>query len=204
MRAFVPILAGVGLALAHHALAQTNFIYDQQSAVEGANAETGGFINGGQPYGQSFIPSSNAVGFIRLWVAEDFTPGNGTGAVVYVNLLSNSITGPILGSSELASLPDSFSGYPDFIFTNPVSVVPGVSYFFQPVVQSGDSVFVYADAFYQYSRGDSYYQGALQTGIDLWFREGVITVPEPSSVCLGLAGAGALVWFLRRRASASG
>ncbi|MBI3880677.1 MAG: PEP-CTERM sorting domain-containing protein [Verrucomicrobia bacterium] len=188
-----------GFAMTSSIQGQTNFFYDQQSAIEGASAETVGSINFAQPYGQSFVPTSNAVGFIRLWM-RDLNAGNGLGADVFVNLRSNSISGPILGSSETVSFTDGFGGpgdriYPDFFFTNPISVVPGVTYIFQPVVQSGDSVSVFADSTYNYSFGDSLYQGAVQTGIDLWFREGVITVPEPSSVSLGLAGAAALGWW---------
>ncbi|MBI3880120.1 MAG: hypothetical protein HY301_08640 [Verrucomicrobia bacterium] len=200
MRAFVPILAGVGLALAHHALAQTNFfIYDQQSANESTGGGFATTIQSNSPIGQSFTPLLNSVGFIRLKL--DDSEINGLGATVVVNLRSNSITGPILGTSGPITMPDGFIGYPNFTFSNPVPVVPSNQYFFDVVVQSGDLWAIVDYNTYNYTGGVAYAGGTAFPTVDLWFREGIIgTVPEPSSVCLGLAEAGALVWFLRRRA----
>ncbi|MBI3880678.1 MAG: hypothetical protein HY301_11535 [Verrucomicrobia bacterium] len=197
-----------GFAMTGSIQGQTNFIYDQQSATEGANAETGGSLNFAQPYGQSFTPSFNSVGFIRLWMYDNY-PSNGLGAVVFVNLLSNSISGPILGSTDPVTLADGFGSggnqvYPNFFFSNPVSLVTGVTYFLQPIVQTGDVVTVNADITYNYPGGNAFYQGAANPNHDLWFREGVITVPEPSVAALGAVGlAGWVGWLVRRRVRAA-
>jgi hypothetical protein len=90
-------------------------------------------------------------------------------------------------------VPDGFEGYPNFVFLNPVPLTPAVSYYFQPVLESGDAMIVAGDGGYKYPGGTMFIQGspALQ---DLWFREGII-VPEPSSAWLALVGAGVLGWW---------
>ncbi|MBI3880603.1 MAG: PEP-CTERM sorting domain-containing protein [Verrucomicrobia bacterium] len=182
---------------------QVTFVYDQQSSSDetpfGGNSTIQTFPN---PYGQSFIPSLNAIDFIKLQFS-DAQPSNAVGATLYVNLRENSIGGIILGSSTPNALPDAFVGVTTFLFSNTLALTPSATYFFEPVVQSGDNWNVNGGE-YNYPQGSAFFAGLPQTGSDFWFREGTISVPEPSSVCLGLAGAGALVWFLRRRASASG
>ena len=192
----LPVFAAFALRV----FGQPTFLYDQQSAVEGANAESAAGITPSQPFGQSFTPMFDSVGFIRLWLIEG-NPGNGTGATVFVNLRSNSITGPILAASDLVFLPDGFGppgnrGYPDFFFTNPVPVTPGVTYYFQPVIQSGDGVVAFTENTYHYSGGNAFYQGLAAPNNDLWFREGVV-VPEPSSIALILLGGG-IGFYVRR------
>ena len=116
------------------------------------------------------------------------------GATVFVNLRSNSITGPILAVSDPVFMPNNFFGTTNFVFSTAVSVVPGVSYYFQPLVQSGDNWATYlTDG--SYGGGTAIGAGVPISDRDLWFREGV--VPEPSSALLVLIGGGLLVW--RRR-----
>jgi len=74
-------------------------------------------------------------------------------------------------------------------------VTPGVTYYFQPIIQSGDGFAVYAYNF-GYSGGNTFYNGTADSFNDLWFREGIV-VPEPSTMALLLAGVGLSV--LRRR-----
>ncbi|MBI3880743.1 MAG: PEP-CTERM sorting domain-containing protein [Verrucomicrobia bacterium] len=178
------------------------FVYDQQSANESTGGGGASAIQTFSPIGQSFTPTFDSVGFIRLNLSD--AEINGLGATVVVNLRSNSITGPILGTATPVTMPDGFIGYPNFTFSNVVPVVPNTQYFFDVAVQSGD-LWAVTSYNYGYTGGVSYANGAPFPASDLWFREGIIgTVPEPSSVCLGLAGAGALGWFLRRRSSSSG
>jgi hypothetical protein len=139
------------------------------------------------------------VGFIRLFVGDNAF--NSLGATVYVNLRSDSITGAILSSTEPVVMADAFFGYVDFIFASPVPVTPGQTYYFQPVVQSGDSWSVVAYNSYNYAGGTVFESGTALPLIDLWFREGII-VPEPSSAALSLVG-GAVFVFLRRRRNRS-
>src|SRR5437870_5287481 len=78
---------------------QGTLLYDQQSVN---NSLPAGILHDIQPYepiGQSFTPGLSSVGFVRLNLSDAIT-GNGVGATVYVNLRADSITGPILGSTD--------------------------------------------------------------------------------------------------------
>jgi hypothetical protein len=184
------------------ATAQGLFIYDQQSAVEPRGGESAGFLQTEQPLGQSFTPGSNSVSFIRL-LLSDMRPDNGLGATVYINLRSNSIAGPVIASTDPVFMPDNFGtttlGYTNFFFATSVPVTPGLTYYFQPVTQSGDPWAVIADTKYNYQGGTMYVNGVPpQFGnFDLWFREGIYVVPEPSSAALVMAGSG-ILFYVRR------
>jgi hypothetical protein len=147
--------------------------------------------------GQSFTPSLSSVGFVQLDISDGH-PNNGLGATLYVNLRSSSITGAVLSSSAPVFMPETPSGggVTNFFFSAPAAVVPGTTYFFEVVVQSGDlcRLNTVADL---YSGGTLLYQGAAQPLQDSWFREGTI-VPEPSTAALLLA-AGALFCVRRKK-----
>jgi hypothetical protein len=178
---------------------QGPFIYDQQSTNETAGGEGAAAIQLNQPFGQSFTPSLSAVGFVRLWLF-DGSQNNGQGATVYINLRADSITGPILSSTDPVPMPDNFgrgtNGYVNFVFPSPVAVTPGTNYYFQPVVQSGDVWQVVHDMHYNYAGGTAFFLGQAAPSFDLWFREGVVT-PEPSATILLLLG-GAILFYLQR------
>jgi hypothetical protein len=184
------------------AAGQGTFIYDQQSAIENAIGESGGIIQNSQPFGQSFTPGSNSISFIRLLLG-DINPGNGLGATVYVNLRSNSINGPIIASTDPTFMPDGFGsavrGYTNFFFASGIWLTPGVTYFFQPVAQSGDSWAVIGDSNYRYTGGTMYVHGSPpQFGnFDLWFREGIYVVPEPSALSLLISGG--VLFYVRHK-----
>jgi hypothetical protein len=138
----IPIHATV-LSAVFSAQSQGTFVYDQQSADESTGGGGVAVIQSNEPVGQSFTPSLSVVGFVRLFM-DDANPGNNIGATVYVNLLANSITGPVIGTTTPVFMPDSFgrlgtNGYVNFYFSTPVAVTPGVTYYLNPVVQSGDS-----------------------------------------------------------------
>jgi hypothetical protein len=184
----------VSLLLAICAHAQGTFVYDQQSVVDDFTfAEGVQTIQSAQPIGQSFTPSLNTVGFIRVLLID--RTANAVGATAYINLRSGSITGPILASTEPVGMPDNYGGATTFVFSNPVPVVPGTMLYFQPVV-SGDAWGIYHDRRFNYSGGAAFFAGQLDPLFDLWFREGVI-VPEPSSALLLVSGA-VLVLYVRR------
>jgi hypothetical protein len=173
------------------------FVYDQQSSDELLPGEVAVAVQASQPLGQSFTPMLSSVGFIRLQL-DDLNPGNGLGAMLQVNLRTGSITGPIVASSDIVSLPDGAPvSFVDFLFATLVSVTPNTTYYFQPVVLSGDIVmlgrFIPGS---DYAGGVEYYQGAPGFD-DLWFREGIV-VPEPSSSLLLLLG-GFVAWCRRRK-----
>jgi hypothetical protein len=97
--------------------------------------------------GQSFTPSLAAIGFVRFNL-YDQVRNNGTGAVVYVNLRSDSITGPIVDSTAPVSLPDNFGpGFVNFFFPTNLPIQAGDQYYFQLVVQSGNLWTAIADSF---------------------------------------------------------
>jgi hypothetical protein len=179
------------------AIAQGTFIYDQQSTTNesiqpfGVGAVIQNVSPGG---GQSFTASLNGVDFIRLMVL-DANLSNGLGATLYVNLRTNSITGPILGSTASVTFPDNFNGTANFFFTNTVFLSSGTLYYFEPVVRSGDLWRNMAGE-YNYPGGTAFALGTASPGSDLWFREGL--VPEPSSLLLLLLG-GAVFFAARRR-----
>jgi hypothetical protein len=100
--------------------AQGTMIFDQQSSDESNGGSSFNTIQNVQPTGQSFTPALAGIGFIRFNLL-DINRNNGTGAVVYVNLRSDSITGPVIDSTAPVALPDNFgfplnTGYVTFFF----------------------------------------------------------------------------------------
>ena len=178
---------------------QGTFIYDQQSSDESRPAESVAGIQANQPIGQSFTPILTSVGFVRLQLL-DLNPGNGLGATLFINLRTSSIAGPILGSTDLVFLLDGSpgpAGFVNFFFSTPLSVVPSTTYYFQPVVQSGDIILIGATIpGSDYAGGTEFIQGQAGND-DLWFREGIV-VPEPGAWALLLVGCGLLAWQRRK------
>ncbi len=77
---------------------------------------------------------------------------------MYVNFLSGSINGTVLGSTEPVFMPNLFDGVTNFFFATAIPVTAGVTYYFQPVLQSGDNEWgVRADAF-NYPGGQRHHQ----------------------------------------------
>ncbi len=132
--------------------AQGTFVYDQQSSDE-AHVMEGGYGFGQQPLGQSFTPTLDTVGFIRLALQGGFGSGS-----FYINLRSDSITGSILGTT--ASVSSTGSGIVDFLFNTPVSVTTGTTYYFQPVIEGGNGWGLNAALSYNYGGGTAFVNGA--------------------------------------------
>ena len=180
---------------------QQAFMYDQQSST---NETAGGvFVNiqSNEPIGQSFVPALSSVGFVRLYVSDSSFP-TGSPATVYVNLLAGSITGTVLGATIPLDLSGGFYGFTNFLFSTPVSVTPGTTYYFQLVANSADDwrtsiIGVYGFDGTPYLNGVPYGSGSSQ----LWFREGIV-VPEPS-LSLALLAGGALLCFRRKKAASA-
>jgi len=185
------------LTTASACLAQGTFQYDQQSLNHSIGPSLLYNIQSNEPIGQSFTPALSSVGFIQL-EPFDGHPNNGVGSTLYVNLRSNSITGPVLGSTDPVFLPDipSGGGVTNFLFSTSVAVVPGTTYFFEVVVQSAElwRLNTLTDL---YGGGTMIVQGVAQPLQDLWFREGII-VPEPSAALISFV-VGAIWICVRRR-----
>ncbi len=174
------------------ACGQGVLVYDQQATnlIEGSAD-----LKLAQPLGQSFTPTLPFVGFVELKLYDgDFL--HNSVATVLINLRSNSIAGPVLGFSVSIFMPDGFFDITNFIFSTPVAVIPGVTYYLQPVIQSGDDMGSYVTDG-SYAGGTAIAQGIPIPDRDLWFREGIVVVPEPSSALLALLGSG--VWLSVRR-----
>lgn len=165
---------------------QGTLVYDQQSTVSGFGSG-GTHIQSSQPVGQSFMPAAAFIGFATLHFG-DTVQNNGVGSTVFLSLRENSITGNELAASSPVSLRDSYFGPATFFFSGNVPITTGETYFLVPVLQAGDDSFASSD-FYNHGGGTAYFNGQPSSaGLDLWFREGYV-VPEPSVVCLTLAGA---------------
>ena len=180
------------------ACAQGIFIYDQQSSDESGLFLGSVNINNASNPGQSFTPSLSVVGFIRLYL-EDGTPQDLLGATFQINLRSNSVSGPIISSTAPVTLLNGISGAVNFFFNNPVSVTPGTTYYFDLTKQSGSDPWTANIYSYNYTGGTFFVFGAPDPfNRDLWFREGIYVVPEPSSVALVLVGCGLITWHRRK------
>jgi hypothetical protein len=207
---FTVMLGTAGLS----AYAQGTLIYDQQSSDKTWPSIYRMNIQSGQPLGQSFVPSLSSIDFIQLYVVNSLSPvGPGPrtrttpDATVYVNLWAGSIgdgvllasTLPVFLSGGAVNFADPFSpsgafaGVTNFFFPTPVTLIPGTTYYFQPVVEPGaGAVFVVmtdstrgADA---YPNGMGFFDGTSHTW-DLWFAEGIVATPEPAAGWLILMGA---------------
>jgi len=179
--------------------AQGTMIFDQQSSSTNNTGEFAADIQANQPVGQSFTPSLDGVGFVRLYVTDNFFDGIGT--TIFVNLRFGSITGAVLGATFPLSVPDRFHGVTNFFFSTTLPVIPGNTYYFQPVVQSGQDFGVGYDSRFLYPGGNAFFHGAGDTFYDLWFQEGI--VPEPSTLALLLIGGSAVAYVRQKSKSKS-
>jgi hypothetical protein len=188
------LLTGVILfATSLQTLAQGSLIFDQQSM--NPPSLLGDYFNiQTQPLTQSFIPTLPAVGFVQFQFWDISNNGN-NGATVYVNLWAGSPnvnSATLLGSTTPVNMSNgfgsSFIGVTDFYFSSPVALDPGQTYYLQPVVLSGDNPWAIKVDGDSYSNGQLYGGGGFtapfQPSVDLWFREGVVFVPEPSTLAL--------------------
>lgn len=184
------------VALSSSAQAQGTFVFDQQSStVETAPSGIFEQFQIRQPFGQSFMPTLSSIDFVRLYVGDYIFP-NGPGAQIYVNLLSDSITGSVMATSSTIFMPGSFSGYTNFVFPGSVALTPGTTYYLEPVALSGNPNTQILASF-TYLNGTLYSSGTAQNA-QLWFREGIV-VPEPSTVALVAIGLMALPTCKHRR-----
>lgn len=120
------------------AAAQGTFVYDQESSSDETHQTGGVAIQFYGSVGQSFTPSFSSVGFIRVKLF-DVTPGNALGATLVMNLRSDAINGPIIGTAAPLALTNGFAGSANFLFSTAINVVQDQLYFFETTVQSGDT-----------------------------------------------------------------
>ena len=154
MKTNAVLIAALGLMFQGVATGQGTLVYDQQSA-SGGLASGGARIASQQPLGQSFTPALSGVGFVQFQFG-DFA-GN-LGATVSVNLREASIMGNVLATTAPVFMSNGYRGTATFYFNNNVLVAPGVTYYFQPTLISGDDTDVMGDL-YDYRGGTLYSQG---------------------------------------------
>ncbi len=175
----------------------TMFLYDQQSSTDEGYYGYG--FGPAHQYllpttGQSFTPSLSAIDFIRLEI-NDSTPTGTVGSTWFLNLHSDSIHGPVLGTTATVALPGGFTGAANFFFPSTIPLTPGTSYWFDVNTPDGGTWHVIVAQF-NYSGGIAWGQDQPNAQGDYWFREGLV-VPEPSSAALLLLGGTALACLRR-------
>ena len=120
--------------------------------------------------------------------------GSNQGGLIYANLRSGSIYGPIIGTTASVQLADNFDGPLNLEFVKPVAITPGTTYYFEPVVDHSWNMGI---GQYNYGGGSGFLAGTPEAW-NLWFREGII-VPEPSSFALLIIGGCGLLWSKNRK-----
>ena len=177
---------------------RTKFLYDQQSSTDEGYY---GYHNGPSyqallpATGQSFTPGLSGIDFIRLELNDNSATG-AQGTTWSLNLHSDSIHGPVLGTTATVGLPGGFTGAANFFFPTTIPLAPGTTYWFDLNSPDGGAWHI-IDGIFNYPGGMSWAGDIARPGADYWFREGII-VPEPSSAALLLLG-GAAFTCLRRR-----
>jgi hypothetical protein len=177
----------------------TTFLYDQQSSTDEGNY---GYHNGPSyqillpTTGQSFTPGLSGIDFIRLEI-NDSSPTGTVGSTWSLNLHSDSIHGPVLGTTATVGLPGGFTGAADFFFPTTIPLTPGTTYWFDLNSPDKGAWHIVAGRF-NYSGGIAWEQDQPNAQADYWFREGII-VPEPRSLALFVLGGCSFLWFRNRR-----
>lgn len=202
------IIQTVLVLAACYAHGQGTLQFDQQSATSPLSSFGNDFFDiQTEPLTQSFVPTLSTISFVQFEFWD--IPNNGNnGATVYVNLWTGSPninSATLLGSTASVYMPNGFmnnnlglAGLSAFYFSDPITLTLGQTYYLQPVVLSGDDpwdIMVLGDV---YPDGRLYGNGSFfQPGADFWFREGIVSVPEPTVLALfGLTG---LLVLARRR-----
>jgi len=195
------------------ALGQVITVYDQMSYPGGLVADVPGIfpIQTNAPLGQTFVPNLAQVGFVELYLSTwrgQFPDLHVETQRVSVALREGSISGTILGESDTVTInynPPWSAFVERFGFPQPVTVTPGQTYVFEVCHEGGDDLiglaFVCPHLVGQdyYPRGTYIQQGQLwPSGLDIWFREGVLVVPEPRAWALMPLAAAALLVVKRR------
>lgn len=174
------------------ACALDSLVYDQQSSTNNSGDNRVGAIaiSTSQPIGQSFVPAFSNIDFIRFRFSASGVPTHllpsGT---VSVNLWSGGISNGVLlavTAPVFISLTFPTVVYTNFFFDAPVALTPAATYYLQPLIQSetGNLNIGFFSQFSltnHYANGMAFFNGIAQPDVDLWFREGVVVVPEPAS-----------------------
>jgi hypothetical protein len=172
------------------------YTYDQQSATTPLNINYDTFDISRLALMQSFVPTLSSIGFVQLEIS-DYPDSSTSGATFSVALYSGSMQDlTLIGGTERVDLPANFnndgiaySGVATFYFASSITLTPGDTYYLGVVEITGDSLWSVAVTGDTYSNGQLYGGGyPFRPTTDLWFREGIETVPEPSDLALWAMG----------------
>ncbi len=159
------------------------------------------------PIGQSFTPSLSGLDFVSVLMMDVGSPNAGT----FVAEIHQGTDGALLATSQQDTLPIGFGDGTrfgmdvDFNFSHRVALTPGDLYSF--IIRdtnpgAGDNFFLSGtEGFDSYPRGQEIEFGQVSTGLnyDLFFREGITSVPEPASLLLLAIGAACAAAIARHR-----
>lgn len=136
---------------------------------------------------QTFIPSFDSLDFFSFFL-RDGREDNGIGHTVLVEIMNSDLSA-VIGTSEPVMLPDNFGSSHlfqgeevFFCFDSPVPLCPGTTYAARLRKIDGDLFRVYGGKYNGYPSGKYYAASSYRD--DFFFREGLLYVPEPSTLSM--------------------
>ncbi|MEZ5964245.1 MAG: hypothetical protein R3F56_10405 [Planctomycetota bacterium] len=136
--------------------------------------------------GQEFVPTQSTIEVVDLLINAQ---GAGT-TTARVRIRRNTITGPLLGTSDPVTATGTTVREEHFHFPTPVTVTPGARHVVEVVYVSGTRLGVFATATASYAGGRSIFMGAPRATDDLWFEVGLERICDVCQRSLGFAGPG--------------
>ncbi len=120
------------------------------------------------PMGQTFTPSSNAVGFVQFQMKSSGT------SKLHVDLRGGGIAGPVIAQSRPQTVTNASFTVVLFEFGANVPVISGQLYCVEPIIDSGSDCIMQL-YHYAYPRGEALLKGTPVSSItDMFFREGTV------------------------------
>jgi hypothetical protein len=177
--------------------AQGSLVIDQESYPTPIEPVGNGFVDGlllsDEPleqFTQSFTPTLSAIDYVAL----EFESANDQ-ATVEVKLYDSATVSAaaLLATTTAVTMQSGFNnnkldvaGVEDFYFQNPISLTPNNTYYLEVSAVSGGAQWAFVTI-----EGDNYPNGELYVNgvpygnsTDMWFQEGVVAVPEPTTLAL--------------------
>jgi len=152
----------------------------------------------GDPVGQEFVPTLGGLDFVEaIFTSRE---GSDAWATMQVFIRESTITGPAVGaSSKVTFRASNLGSIQRFDFPSTVPLNPGQTYVMHFFQEAPQNYSIGADPSMGYPSGQMIRSGVPFEGFDLWFWEGMVVVPEPSSFSLALLGLGVFYSMLWRR-----
>ena len=156
---------------------------------------------GASPLGQEFVPVLGTLDFVDLVM---FAGGGAATGTFELRLHQGSITAPVVATSTPTLRTDGSEMVTHFQFASSVPLSAGGTWVMELVQLGGDTgAWGVGDTGGGYAAGQMLWGGQpTGQGGDLWFREGIVVVPEPRATSL-CALAVALLYLFRRRRHAA-